>query len=254
VSLRKLFLLLFVFISLTFFLNAEKRRPPVPLEELQNPKSPSYVPIPYPQTREEILEDLKYVIKKFFGPRKGLKSVGENFGSKILPKLYEEDSGFYVGNIVTAENKTLSREKKYFIIEIFDNSNNVVARVSLKDSGLFAGAGFGSEKIKINPLKTKQEVREFLLSQPTLKLTDTEIESIDYEHVYARGCHPAYPFIKIKTQTKTYYMNSKNEIYEVKKIEKHYSSKFRYNPDLFYKYSLIIEDKINNEFIYLNKV
>jgi len=62
-TLKNLFLLILAFLALTIFLNAEKRRPPVPLEELQNPKSPSYVPIPYPQTREEIIEDLKYLIK-----------------------------------------------------------------------------------------------------------------------------------------------------------------------------------------------
>ena len=255
-TLKNLFLLILAFLALTIFLNAEKRRPPVPLEELQNPKSPSYVPIPYPQTREEIIEDLKYLIKKFYVPRKGLKFVGENFCSKIFPKLLKKESGYFIGKIVTAINKTHSSSKKYFVIEIFNNSNNVVARVSLKDSGLFAGAGFGSEKIRITPLKSKKEIKEFLLSQPELKLTDAEIVSIEYERVWARGCHPVYPFIKIKTTTKTLYIDSKNKIYEVKNMEKHYSpiSRFSIDRTIINKYSLIITDTINDEILFLNKL
>jgi hypothetical protein len=180
--------------------------------------------------------------------------VGENFGRKIFPKLLEENSGFYVGKIVRVSNKTLHRAKIFFTIEILDNSNNIVARISLGDSGLFVCAGFASERFKINPFKSIHEVSNFFKSKSILKYAGSEIESIEYECVYARGCAPSHPFLKIKTPTKTFYMNSKNIIYEVKNIEKLYSSDFRYSTDIINKYSLIIKDKINDEILFLNKL
>lgn len=249
--LKAFFLFLLIIVSLTFFSHAEKRKPPILLEELQNPSGPSYVPIPFPKTREEIIVDLKHAIKILYAPQRGQKTVGEDPGSKILPGLLEENSGYVVGNIVKAANKSLYRAAEFFVIEIFDYSRTVVARVSLEDSGLFAGAGFSTERYKIKPLKSFKEAGTLLKSK---SIGDDKIVSINYEYLKAKGCRPTYPFLKIKTLAKTFYINSKDVVYEVKNIERKQVSSPLHYPKLNNEYQLAAYDQINEEIIYLTKV
>ena len=47
-----------------FHLAGEERKKPIPMKELTDPRSPSYVPYPYPRKRAEIIADFKYYCEK----------------------------------------------------------------------------------------------------------------------------------------------------------------------------------------------
>lgn len=116
-SIKRLSLVIALVLVLGLILPADKKEPPIPLEELKNPKSPSYVPIPYPQTREKIIKDVEYYIKRNLKlTRVGIPSY-VNEGSdidKIGLKLLEKDSGYFIGRIVKVYNKTNQRPGYYF--------------------------------------------------------------------------------------------------------------------------------------------
>jgi len=50
--------IIFLILSLTQIVMAEKRIKPKSMQELTDPSSPSFVPYPYPKTNEEIIADI----------------------------------------------------------------------------------------------------------------------------------------------------------------------------------------------------
>ncbi|MCK4764459.1 MAG: hypothetical protein KAW12_19825 [Candidatus Aminicenantes bacterium] len=261
-TVKKLLLLIPVVLTLGFFLHAEKKDPPLPLQELQNPKGPSYVPIPYPETREEIITDLKYIIKKLYTPRKNSPSYGYiSRGDKLLPGLLEDDPGVYIGKIVDVTNKTTYRVKKFIVIDIHDKSGDVIARVGLEDSGLFATALFPAENFSKYPLMSIAEVKKFFVSSNISRLNKSNIESIEYE-VYKYG-RVVSPVLKIKTPDKIFYMDSRHSIFEI--MEKGEFSSLRSfvsaHSRIYYSADdkdisnrIFLVDNHNNRFMRLQKV
>ncbi|MCK4764297.1 MAG: hypothetical protein KAW12_19010 [Candidatus Aminicenantes bacterium] len=258
---KKLLLLIAVVFTLSLLLQGEKRYPPIPLEELQDPKSPSYVPIPYPQTREEILVDLKYAIKRNFTPRKGVRSYGEiSKGDRLLPELLKEDSALYVGKIAAAKNTTFHRAEKFINMDIHDSTGDVVCRMSLEDSGLWSGAGFGAKGLKINPIKTIDDVKDFFATHHDPTIAGLQIQSIEYE-CYV-GSSVRYPMLRLNTENKTFYLDSRNTLFVLKKKEKYTSIK-EFRMALFKKYTIqgckrevdsILTDLIESEALFLKKI
>ena len=222
-SVKKLLSLIVLISLLSINSQAEKKQPPIPMAELQNPKGPSYVPIPYPQTREEIIIDLKYAIKEIYLPEKGHRSyVNTGSSREILLKLLEEESGLHIGKIVPASNKTFLRAEKYYIMDILDPSGIVVARVGLEDSGLYAGAGFASVGFEMSPLKSIDDVKVFFAKSSIPRLANSEIESIEYERF--GGKSPIDSYLKINVKNGLFYMDSREKIFEIKETRKFSSS------------------------------
>lgn len=232
----------------------EKWEQPLSLEELQDPKSPSYVPIPYPKNRQEIIVDLEYIIKRFYLPRKGSISYGDpGKGRRILPKLLEKDSELYIGKIVRASSRAKVRAKEYIVIDIHDSMGTIVARVSLEDSGLFAGASYPVSRPIKRPLMDLNEVKE-LLSTLSLPIMVDVVESIEYE-LYI-GCSSTHPYLRIETSNCTLYMNTRDEIFRVIKREAFSPDQYRgIRENIFdkrYRYGLT--DLKASEMIYLEKI
>jgi hypothetical protein len=220
-NLKRFFVVITLVLVLSLLLTAEKKYPPIPLEELKNPKSRSYVPIPYPQTREEIIVDVEYYIKRHLKLCKvGIPSfVNEDSDiDKIKRKLLEKDSGYFIGRIVKVYNKTINRGEYYFTMDIHDGSRKVIARMSIKDTGLFASFSTSYPEYIPNQLMTLADVRNFYAKSGTEKIKNAKIESIEYEHY--RGRQDA-PYIKITTPNRVLYLDElAKEVYEIKEIEK----------------------------------
>jgi hypothetical protein len=238
-SVKKYLLISFLIFILSFPSIAEKKQKPLPLSELQNPKGPSYVPIPYPKNREEIIIDLLYAVEYLYGSKEKTRYYG-NPGSEreILPKLLGAKPELHVGKIITAANRTFLRAEKYFVMDILDPSGVVAARVSLEDSGLFAGAGFATDGFSISPLMSLSDTRDFFAESQISKLAGTKIEYIEYEHF--SGTSPKDPFLKIKTDKGIFYMDTRSAVYEFLEKKKFSSEKEHrdFRKEMFEKYEV----------------
>jgi hypothetical protein len=145
-------------------------------------------------------------------------------------------------------------------MDIHDSSGYVIARVVLEGSGLFAAAGYASENFKINPLVTVSEVKILFSSSNLSLLYESEVESVEYQ-IY-KYCSLTSPFLKIKTKDNIFYMNSKNTVYEVDKIEKFSSSYSTTQPNLNEGYvsfngkskNIPLINTLTNEIIYLKEM
>jgi hypothetical protein len=238
-SVKKYLLIIFLIFILSFPSIAEKKQKPLPLSELQNPKGPSYVPIPYPKNREEIITDLIYVVEYSYGSKKKVRYYGiPGSEREILPKLLGPKPELHVGEIITAANRTFLRAEKYFVMDILDPSGVVAARVSLEDSGLFAGAGFATEGFSINPLMSLPDTRDFFAESQISKLAGAGVESIEYERF--SGSSAVDPFLKIKTDKGIFYMDTRSAVYEFLEKKKFSSDKElrEFSKEMFREYGV----------------
>lgn len=226
-SLKKLILLLFISVSFIFFSHAEKRKPPIPLEELQNPKSPSYVPIPYPKTREEIITDLKYSVDKlFFHNTKICKACANKFQAEILSKFLNDNHDVIVSKIIKVKNFWYSSPYKYsFTVELINKKDEPLARLCLNSFGLFVGVTFSTEKdtkYRIKRLKSKEEIYKVFSKLNIISLQKRDIKKIEavvYPHPRISNLtRPAYEIVTNDGQV--FYLTERNEIFKLKCITK----------------------------------
>lgn len=141
-KIMKYITVLFLVLCLCQFSVAEKRVKPKPIKELTEPSSPSYVPLPYPKKRNEIIEDLKYAIKKLFVDKQGTYVAGDTPEiKKLLIKLTEEKSVYKFGKIIKVKNRSHLKAHDYsWLILIIGESGDIAARISLTAEGLFSCA------------------------------------------------------------------------------------------------------------------
>lgn len=214
-NLKRFLIVIALVLVSSLLLTADKKDPPVPLEELKNPKSPSYVPIPYPQTREEIIKDVEYIMKDgtcYKGKVRPYDSLTNM--DKILFKLFKKESGYFIGRIVKVHNRTYSRPEYYFTMDIHDEWGKVIARMSINDTGLFSAFSIPFSELRITPLMTVSEVKNYFAKSSIEKLNKAKVESIEFEKY--GGMEVEYPFLKITAQTGIFYMDTwDNSIYEV---------------------------------------
>lgn len=141
-KIMKYFTVLFLVLCLCQIAVAEKRVKPKPMKELIEPSSPSYVPFPYPKKRNEIIEDLKYAIKKLFVDKQGTYAAGDTPEiKKLLTQLTGEKSGYKVGKIIKVKNRSHLKAHDYsWLILIMGSNGDIEARISLTAEGLFSCA------------------------------------------------------------------------------------------------------------------
>ena len=227
---KKLLLLIAVVFALSLFLQAEKRNPPLPLEELQNSKGPSYVPIPYPKTREEIITDVKYIIKKHYARRKNRFSVHAGKRKRRGPELLgllNKESRLKFGKILKIKSYyTFFPEDYAILVDILDENEQLEARMCFKASGIWTQTSFTDEKTKsiLKPFRSKEEAKEFFCNLDCGVLGHIEI--LDMERViygFSYISSPTSPVWVIKATSGTYYMDTKR--YDVYKLKEEISIK-----------------------------
>jgi len=89
----------------------------VPMSELTNPRSRSYVPIPYPKTRNEVVKDVKCYLEKHRGRVKAYlnKSRTKNVSLYIFDikaTLFLKNSKYKVGEIVFVKDRSFTTNHK----------------------------------------------------------------------------------------------------------------------------------------------
>jgi hypothetical protein len=148
----KKFLLFILTVSIfTISGNALERKKPLPLRELQNPKGPSYVPIPYPKNDKEVIIDLKYYFAKELEPKKNKYSVGDFDASDKIKRDFLEGKDVFVGEILRIKNELSAWERDYtFLIRLKTGNNIWVANICMNSNGLWCGqSAIDREKIKL---------------------------------------------------------------------------------------------------------
>ena len=265
---KKLFVLFLILLLLPLLSSAEKRRKALPLAELQNPKSPSYVPIPYPQTREEIITDVKYVIKTLYPVKKDILSRDDRERRDAeLHELLNKNGRLKFGKILKVKNYYHYYPEDYIIlVDILDENDLLDTRMCFEASGLWIRTARLDKELrrKLKPFRSKAEAKEFFYSRDYNALGGLEI--IDMERVifgYSFISGSANPVWVITTTTGTYYMDTKR--YNVYRLKKQLSLKKVRSIDrkssegkaletLFKKYSSSVTDNVNDVLYLVDKV
>jgi hypothetical protein len=190
-----------------------KRKNPHTLKELQTPSSPSYVPIPYPESDEDIILDLKYTLKYLRIKDLDLRHKHED---EVLSKFYNSDPSIVVGDIYKVANRAIYSPDDYFIIiTLKDLEGYELAHISLFASGIFGGLSKIPEFNKRTARSSKnqdeaiKEVSAFIDSSMIKKM----------ERIYMSNMltpDPQSPAWEIETiDNLKYYLDFKGRIYKL---------------------------------------
>jgi hypothetical protein len=218
----KYFFTFVLVLSLLQFTFAEKRAKPLPMKELTDPASPSYVPYPYPKTKQELIADMKYAIKKFFLPSEDRHEViiGPLPGfRKVLPNLLEENPMYKIGKIIKVKN-LLSRcpYDYYWQIYILNEDDSKAACVVMVANGLYGGSASDFPKDKPIYIKTEDDILGDLAVTLGRNITKKDIkhmQAIELPPRIGSLFNPAYE-IKLKSGDAYYYSSGIKEFFRVK--------------------------------------
>ena len=156
--------------------------------ELRFPLDDNYVPVPYPETKEDVKKCLMHYMAKSYG-----SNVTRSFGrhGKIAPvirRMRKTDKVFKdfatgktedlrIGKIHKIKHSCVVRSRDYFwLIEIVDREGNIAGSVTLDASGVWCGtseAGAHPYR-KLKKSRIRKAVKK-VLAQKGIKV---EIESI----------------------------------------------------------------------------
>lgn len=131
---QKIHLFLVLYLIFCIPNQATERRKPLPIDELRDPKNPSFVPVPYPQTDDEVITDLKYFVRKTLA----MKCSSSSPVFEKYMKSFIDGKGVVVGEILRITNKLAIRERNYiFLVRLKTDDDMWVADFNLDSSGLF---------------------------------------------------------------------------------------------------------------------
>ncbi|MCX6580872.1 MAG: hypothetical protein NT166_11905 [Candidatus Aminicenantes bacterium] len=194
-------------------LAGEERKKPTSMKELTDPRSPAYVPYPYPKKRAEIIADFKYYCEKFCGETNEYKSAFvrnfENITDKISLNLLEPHPEYRIGEIFKVKNRIARFSDDYsWLIPVMDRKGDVAMRVALHASGLFIGAGAIAEKdmttaspeerlhfARLRKVFTEEDVKNALSESIGRTFTGNEIKKIErvaYPSAMGDYLHPVW--------------------------------------------------------------
>jgi hypothetical protein len=252
---------------------AEKRVKPLPMKDLTDPSSPSYVPYPYPKNRVEIIEDLKYAIKIHCSYNPGAYSEGKipNI-DKILLQVSEEHPNYEIHEIVKVKNRNCLKAHDYdWLIIIRGVNGEIAARVILTASGLFASALDTTDVVKrdekilpnsprgLHVFIREQDVLDCLSESTLGKVDKNEIKKMERVVMPSRLGYSLTPTWEIKFKNgKTYYFSQTwDTIYEAVDKKSWKKDKKGHRKDIFSlipRTSDFLPDSINDEIIVLKKI
>jgi hypothetical protein len=252
-----------------------KRPKPNSMKELTDPNSPSYVPIPYPKTRAEIITDLYYYIEQ----DKNDKGVKEAYVEGYIPltesiyhNLVEPQSIYRIGKIFKVKNRFDRFADNYtWLIMIMDQDGKIALKISMLASGLMAECGaIGKHHLESASPKRRQQLERLqkviedddiqnILSESLGRfIGDNEIkkmERVAYPSPMGDFLNPIWE-IKLRNGTIYYYSQSRDMIYSIDKKIHWKKTKKGYRP---FKLSLVphndyLPDSISDELVILKKI
>jgi hypothetical protein len=215
------FLKTITIITLTIFLShfatAEKRASPrYTMEDLTNPKSPSYVPYPYPETDAEIVSNLKYILNKQYSRETWSYSLTTYID--LLPELIKKNSDVEVSEIVKVKNRISLRAHDYtYLITITDKKRNLNARVAMLAYGLLSGGADPSPTKNIKKIKNKERTEKVLKEKFGISFKEKSI--VEFEvvaHSYFGFSSIVDPLYRFKlSDGNVYYMDDRDRLYTI---------------------------------------
>lgn len=165
-------------ILLTTALTSSKHKEQKPLSEYTNPKSPSYVPIPFPKNKKEIIADLKYYAVDL-NDQEGTKYVSIDnqppLTDKILREIFLPQSPYKIDSIWKVKNRTAHMPDNYtWLIIVTAKDGSVAMRISMAESGLVYGcSAFDQRYVESAAPKNKKRMLRY-----KKKVTRKTIENI----------------------------------------------------------------------------
>ncbi|MFW9880783.1 MAG: hypothetical protein ACFFG0_47585 [Candidatus Thorarchaeota archaeon] len=208
----------FILFTLSILIYSTERVPKVPMEQLTNPNSPSYVPIPYPKTDEEVIEDVKYIIKRMAPKKMQTVKAGTEVHPReeIMNELLKKNSKYKYGRVIKVKTRSrIFRHENAFLIEIIDEKKFVRGVVCLEASGLWKGSGFS--KYPLEPIKTIAEVRDYISSRFGDHIRKSEILKMEMVlYFLSRFSKYSRPAWEIKTTKGSYLLSNKLNLYKYK--------------------------------------
>jgi hypothetical protein len=258
-SIIKYFAILILLFGLFQTAVAEKRAQPKPMSELTNPASPSYVPMPYPKTREEIIDDLKYAIKITTAQEEGY-IVGKipEFEKKLLT-LLDENPECKIGQIFKVKNRHSVYSHDYsWLILVEDKGGRNIIYIGMHANGLFAGAGDIFPHRERALVRTDQEILD-IISEPIghpIKMIDVKhIERVAFASPLGDILTPLWE-INMKNGVVYYFSLSGDNVYEAKEKRdwKKQKNGFRKNwQEMVSVNEEFLPDEIDDKLIILEK-
>ncbi len=272
----KYIVVLLLIIVFSLQLSGEERKKPLSMKELTDPKSPSYVPYPYPKKRAEIIADFKYYCEKFCGETNGYKGAFargyENITDKISLNLLEPHPEYQIGEIFKVKNRIAGFADDYtWLILVMDRNGQIVMRVALHASGLMIGAGAIGEQDKttaspeerqnftrLRKLFTEKDVKNALSESIGSTFTGNEIkkmERVAYPSAMGDYLHPVWE-ITMADGTIYYYIEIDDMIFGIDKKIPWKKNNQGYRPSAL---SLAphwdyLPDMIDDELVILNRI
>ncbi len=175
----KYIVLLLLIIVFCLQLIGEERKKPISMKELTDPKSPSYVPYPYPKNRAEIIADFKYYCENFCGEKNGDKESFirgyEDITDKISLNLLEPHPEYQIGEIFKVKNRIAGFADEYtWLILVMNRNGQIAMRVALYASGLMIGGGaIGEQDIAAATPEERQRFARLMKA-----ITDEDVKNI----------------------------------------------------------------------------
>ncbi len=229
------YIVLALVILLNFPLHGGERKKPKSMKELTDPNSFSYVPIPYPKNKKEVIADLEYYVKEFCRPENEVNLSGKpGYTGVVLRELFSSNSRYKIGAILKIKNRNEDYSGDYsWLIHVMNKAGNVVLRAVIYDTGLMGLRGGIPDKQvesasprskrkfeRLRTLFTEDHVIRVLSQCLGRTVTPKEIkkfERIVYRYSYITRGH--YPIMEItmKSGKLYYYSQLKDKLYSVEK-------------------------------------
>lgn len=243
--------MLVIVLACSFFwirADAGERKPPLPLKELQDPKSPSYVPFPYPVARNEIIADIQHALRIHHG-----RAIGETSGKdELLLRLLAPDPDIHVAEIEKVANRTVAFPDEFlYLIVLKDREGNEATHLSLLASGLYFGGITASGTSR--PIADRAEaVNAF---SPWFKVTDIKA----MKRIFMANRLAAYPFAPtweiVTVDDSRYYLDVNRDLYKLQKTAPAEIGTESQPYDLpAVKNELVVNDPLNDRILYLRKL
>jgi hypothetical protein len=201
-------------------LAAKERRKPLPMNELSNPASPSYVPIPYPKNREELIQDVLYAFKKKYMPREGYYYSGfVSPFTEIAKDLCGINPQHRFGKIVKVKNRDYKFPHDFtwnILVENKDGTN--VAVYCFHANGLYMGSCPISPSTAKNLLYSSQDVLKRLenfIGKPIDPKNVKQCERVVLDSfIYGDWLLPTWE-VELKDGSIYYYGTAGDEVFQV---------------------------------------
>ena len=224
ISLGKFIFLSFLIIMISIPLNSiERQQRYTKIENLSKPNTVDYVPVPFPKTEEEIIENITYKFNKESGGLKGIFkfrrfSTSRKFQLAFIAGLLK------VSRIIKAVNycSRLSNEYDY-IIEIENSSGKVKQILKMRDDGRVGMSTQGNLKANIPKIPSDNEIYKDL-EKCDLNIIPGDVKKLEWISAYAQHVAgfrlPFYPFQKLTLNDGRIFYKIHKKIYKVIKVHK----------------------------------